>query len=69
MRAGQDDTRAQALLQVVTRSPAALAGDGYPTPINAATIDATQAAANGRPVSVTKVQQRRPAAAAVGTGR
>lgn len=67
--AAQDDTRARALQQIATRSPAAVAGEGYPKPINAGTVDAAQAAANGQPVSVTTVQQRRPAAAATGTGR
>lgn len=67
--AAQDDTRARALQQIATRSPAAVAGEGYPKPINAATVDAAQAAANGRPVSVTTVQQRRPVAAAAGTSR
>ncbi len=41
-----------------TRTPAVIAAEGYPRPINAGSVDAARAVAAGRPGSVTTAAQR-----------
>lgn len=67
--ASSEDTRAQALQAIATRSPAVIAGEGYPTPIHASSTDTAAAAATGQPTAVTSVQHRPVRPATTGPNR
>ncbi len=51
-------TRTTAPRSTAARTPAVIAGEGYPRPINAGSVDAAKAAAAGRPGSATAAQLR-----------
>jgi len=51
------------------RTPAVIAADGYPAPLDTAGADAARAAAAGRPLAEATVQQRGVEAAAAGRAR
>jgi len=50
--------RGTAPRSTAARTPAVIAAEGYPRPINAGSVDAARAAAAGRPGSVTTAAQR-----------
>ncbi len=50
--------RTTATRSTTTRTPAVIAAEGYPRPINAGSVDAARAVAAGRPGSVTTAAQR-----------
>ena len=60
-RSADSAARAHALRTTPPQTPAGLAAEGYPKPINEGSVDAAKAAAAGRPVVVTPVQTRTPA--------
>ncbi len=57
-RAAGEDAKARALYVTADRTPSVVAGEGYPEPLDAASVGAAQAAALGRPVSSSAAQQR-----------
>lgn len=55
--AGHQD-RAAALHHAAARTPASVAGEGYPTKLGAGTVATARTAATGQPVNITTLQQR-----------